>query len=134
MNTIKFKSIFTLFLLLISTVVFSQTSSEYSTYDDAFEAFKKSSKMKGFEAVENKYKACKNLSAATIRNIDEGMNEFTGRMEVHITWDYKYVGCYIGYHKYNGSALVKASISKTPSGKYKISEKGVEVLSWDNEQ
>lgn len=127
------KSVSTLLLVIISTVLYSQ-SNTYSTYDDAYQAFKRSSKMKGFESVENKYRACKHISTATIRNIDEGMNEFTGKMEIHITWDYKYVGYYIGYHKYTGSTLVKGSIARSSNGRYKIYEKGVEVLYWDDEK
>jgi len=135
----KTKTIFAILLLFWAcSFVYAQDDrfyeKEYTTYDSAFEALKAHSKNKGFKAVENKYKACKNLEGATIKNIDEGLNEFTGRMEVHITWDYKYSGCYWGIHKYNGSAKVKSSISKTEKGYFKISERGVDVLSWDPEK
>ena len=135
--TIKKGFIMFLFLLLCN-FVYAQNDNfyerEYSTYDAAFESLKSYSKSKGFKAVVNKYKDCKNLDGATIKSIEEVMNEFAGRMEVSITWEYKYLGCYLGIHKYNATARIKSSISKTEKGNFKISERGVDVLTWDPEK
>lgn len=124
----------TLVIVLFSMFTYAQDGKEYATYDDAYSAIKDYSKNTGFQAVEGKYKNCKHLRKATLNNIDESVNEISNRVDISIKWDYSYAGCYIGYHTYTGSAKVKASIGKVASGKYKVYERGVEVLHWDAEK
>jgi len=107
---------------------------EYKTYDEAFEAFKSYSMSKGFSAITAKYKHCKNKENQDMEDVSEEMNEYTGRMDVSVTWNYKYCGCYLGIHKYTGSARVKGYISRTSSGKFKYGDRGVSVLHYDPEK
>lgn len=124
--------IFLFFLLfLFPALAFSQT---FRTYDEALTAFKTFSMERGFKACEAKYSACKHLSKSTLRTLVEQLNQNTGRMDVELIYDYKYVGCYIGFHSYTGSAKVLGYITPTPEGKFKYGERGVVVLHWDKEQ
>lgn len=115
-------------LFFVPLLCFGQT---YNTYDEALEGFKTFASNKGFKACEAKYDACKHLKKATMRTLDEQANQLTGRMDIEVIYDYKYVGCYIGWDQYNGSAKIKGYITQTPEGKFKYGERGVEVLHWD---
>jgi hypothetical protein len=121
-------------IVLLILFPYLSHSQSFSTYDRALEAFKEYAKNSGFRACEAKYEACKHLRSSSIRNIDEIPNQSTGRIDVDIIYDYHYVGCYIGWDQYNGSAKVKGYIVQTSDGQFKYGERGVEVLQWDRDK
>lgn len=122
------KHLFFVLFTFFSICSFAQT---FDDYESALQHLKDWSKRVGFDAVEDKYSHCKHLNSASLKNIEEIPNEIIGRIDVEITWDYQYKGCYIGWDQYDGTAMVKAYITPTSSGKFKTGNRGVQVLYYE---
>jgi hypothetical protein len=125
---------FVTFVLLSANHVYGQNYSSYRTYDEALESFKEVSKSRGFSAIEVNYTHCKQLRNAEVSDLDETANEFLDRMDITIKWYYRYVGCYVGLHKYTGSVEIKGYISRTSDGRYRYGERSMKVLHYDPEK
>ncbi|MDR1717010.1 MAG: hypothetical protein LBS20_14335 [Prevotella sp.] len=131
------KIIFLVIICFLPAVYSSIIGQTYSSYESAYEAFYQDSKPKGFSKLleEAGYEHCKKLENEKPSNIQQERNyDYPARWDISILWRYHYKGCYIGVHKYDGSARVYGYISLLSNSKYTYEIIGVRVISYDSEK
>lgn len=122
------KYLLSIIFVFLSLGAYSQS---YSTYSQAFEAFKEFASNRGFKACERKYSHCKKLRSATIKSFNEQPDHSANRMDIEITYAYQYAGCYIGWDQYNGTARIRGYIMQLSNGQFQYGTGSIEVLHWD---